>query len=197
MAKQDKKVTGYIPPELNQRFEEWMKENSIRSASQGVWLIMEHYLTGKKPLPLIEQEVVDQYQIVQDLVARVTELEQASKAVVDSMYSAGAKQLAPYCQSSSEPPTELVEIEYSPGEAAKGLTKTELSRKIGLSVSQVNSFAQKHSVSAEEYLLMVTHWQAGSGERPRYFPAKALMETREIMAETAQIKSKMFSTPVE
>ena len=85
-----------------------------------------------------------------------------------------------------------MKIEYSEAEASKGLTKTELSRKIGLSVGQVNSFAQKHHVTPEEYLLMVTHWQAGSGDRPRYFPAKIKMETREIMAQTAEIKSKMF-----
>ncbi|MEO1464837.1 MAG: hypothetical protein AAFR89_01215 [Cyanobacteria bacterium J06633_1] len=52
-------------------------------------------------------------------------------------------------------------------------------------------------ITANLVQVMVTEWQAGSGERPRYLTAKVSMETGEVMAKTAEIQSKMFGTSVK
>lgn len=174
MSKQTAKITGYIPPELKEQFEAWMAENNVRSESQGVWLALQWFFSGKKPLELIGEEAIDLYESVQILQHKVEELDKSNKLLVESLYSAGAKQLAPLMAEREELPSKFKELDFTENEIYKGLTKTELCQKLGgFSISQVNNFAEKLGLSPDNYLEQVTGCKTGEGARPRFFPAKS------------------------
>ena len=158
---QHEKVAAYLKPELFERLSFWMEEKNISQISQAIVVILEHYLNDHPP-----------EEISSDLLREDVELLKKEVGLIKaSLVEAGAKSLAPKMQSEIViAPTERIEIEYTSEEAKKGLTKSELCSRIGLTIYQASKAAQDQGMSDNDYLLKITGWQAGEGKRPRYYP---------------------------
>ncbi|UKP01353.1 hypothetical protein [Nostoc sp. UHCC 0870] len=59
---------------------------------------------------------------------------------------------------------------YSVKEAREGLSKTEIMRRLDMTTTTLKRLAETERLSEEKYLVKVTGWQLGSGERPKFYP---------------------------
>ena len=160
--KKHQKVQAYLDPDLYRQLENWMKQKNINQVSQAVIAILEHYLNDTPPSDISSQFLVDE----------VEELKKEVEFIKASLMEAGAKSLAP--KMTTPPviaPTERVEFDYTQEEAKEGITKSELSKRIGLTIYQAAKAAEEQGLSETEYLFKVTGFQPGDGKRPRYYPA--------------------------
>ena len=159
---QHQKVAAYLKPELFERLDVWMKEKNITQISQAVVVILEHYLNDHPPSEISSELLKEDIETLKKEVALIK----------TSLVEAGAKSLAPKMKSEVViAPTERMEIEYTEEETTKGLTKSQLCSRIGLTIYQVTKAAQDQGMSDNDYLLKITGWQAGEGKRPRYYPS--------------------------
>ena len=159
---QHSKVAAYLKPELYELLQDWKNERNIKQDSQALIAILEHYL-NEEPPPEISNQFLEE---------RVEQLEKEVAEMKQLLFNVGAKILAPKVETAKGdfyPPTELIEIEYTESEIEKGLTKGQLCKKIGLTVSQADKASKEQDLSIEDYIFKITGWKAGEGNKPRYF----------------------------
>jgi len=184
------KITIYIKPDFYKKIQDWKEERNIKQDSQAVLSILEHYLNDQAP-----PEIYNQF-----LEERVKELEKKMEKMENLVFNVGAKMLAPKIEAAKpdfDPPTERIEIEYDESDVEKGLTKSQLCQKIGLTIHQANiAFKQQGFKSIDEYLFKITGWQAGEGKRPRYFLSDEAEETEssEVKIEPEAIEAEAIET---
>ncbi len=177
---QHSKVAAYLKPELYELLQDWKNERNIKQDSQALIAILEHYLNDEPP-----PEISNQF-----LEERVEQLEKEVAEMKRILFDVGAKVLAPKIEAAKpdfDAPTDQMKIEYDETDVEKGLTKTQLCQKIGLTINQANTASEQQGFkSLDEYLFKISGWQAGEGKRPRYFLSD---EVDEIESSETEIES--------
>ena len=80
---QNPKVSAYIPPELNEKLEEWMEAERIKSKSQALIFILNEYF-GSRPIHL-QPKGRKTDQRVESLEKKVANLEQQLEWIAQMM----------------------------------------------------------------------------------------------------------------
>ena len=167
------KVSAYLKPELGDDLIAWMEEQKIKQVSQAVVAILEHYLRDNPPSEIshqvFESRVEQLEKEIEQLRSEFAQMKQvfyltltAAKSVASNIKKTKSEIIAP---------TGRIEFKYTEEEAKKGLTKTELCRKLKLNIYQADQIAKQENLSPEEYLFQISGWKATDQARPRYFPA--------------------------
>jgi hypothetical protein len=166
-------VTVYLPHNVHEQLKSWMDENYQRSVSSAISLIVEHFLQ-KDGRPLGDIDLGPRLAAIEqeNLPPRLALIEQQMQQLRSALIAAGAISLASGVE---EHLAENTSIEggkflYSVKEAREGLSKTEIMRRLDLTPTTLKRLAETERLSEEKYLMKVTGWQLGSGERPKFFP---------------------------
>ena len=178
------KVTAYLDFSLYASLEDWMKTHKIKKVSQALVIILEHYLQGNMPVEILPETLEQE---VKTLKVKTTEIDDLSATVAEqqseftdeilslrteidelrqSLVKAGLSSLK---QKVEDIPRGKIEFPYSDQDAEKGLTKTNLCKKIQLNSSYINQSASKLKLDPDDYLFELTGWKKPPNSR-RYFP---------------------------
>jgi glutamyl/glutaminyl-tRNA synthetase len=179
------KVTAYLDFSLYASLEDWMKTHKIKKVSQALVIILEHYLEGNIPTEVLPENLEQE---VKNLKAKTTEIDDLSATVAEqkseftdeivslkneidelrqALINAGLSSLKDKVEDIQRG---KIEFTCSDKDVSEGLTKTDLCKKINLTVSQVNQWASLLSLDPDDYLFELTGWKKPPKER-RYFPS--------------------------
>jgi hypothetical protein len=168
-----KQVTAYLPKDVHDLLKSWMDENYQRSVSQAVSLIVEHFLK-KDGRPLGDTELAPRVAALEEenLPSRLTLLEQQMQQLREALIAAGAISLASGVEEHLAENTNIEggQFIYSVKEAREGLSKTEIMRRLDMTPTTLKRLAETERLTEEKYLMKITGWQLGTGERPKFFP---------------------------
>ncbi|MBD2214758.1 hypothetical protein H6G27_33660 [Nostoc linckia FACHB-104] len=169
-------VTTYLPKDVHEQLKKWMGDNYQRSVSSAVSLIVEHFLQ-KDGRPLGNTDIGPRVAALeqQNLPSRLAMLEQQMQQLREALIAAGAISLASGVEEHLAENTSIEggQFIYSVKEAREGLSKTEIMRRLDMTATTLKRLAETERLSEEKYLVKVTGWQLGSGERPKFFPPQS------------------------
>ncbi|MBD2255330.1 hypothetical protein [Nostoc parmelioides] len=166
-------VTAYLPKDVHEQLKKWMDDNYQRSVSSAVSLIVEHFLK-KDGRPLGDTDLGPRVTALEqeNIPPRLTQLEQQMRQLREALIAAGAISLASGVEEHLAENTSIEggQFIYSVKEAREGLSKTEIMRRLDLTATTLKRLAETERTTEEKYLMKVTGWQLGSGERPKFYP---------------------------
>jgi len=97
--------------------------------------------------------------------------EQQMQQVREALVAAGARSLASGVEEHLAENTSVSgKFTYTVKEASVGLSKTEIMRRLDISPTTLKRQAEAERITEEKYLVKITGWRLGAGERPKYFP---------------------------
>ncbi len=176
MDSADKKslqITTYLPKSVHDQLKVWMDDNYQRSVSQAVSLIVEHFLK-KDGRPLGDTDLAPRVDALEEenLPSRLAVLEQQMQQLRSSLIAAGARSLASGVEEYLAENTSINgdKFTYTVKEAREGLSKTEIMRRLDISPTNLKRQAEAQRLTEDKYLVQLTGWQLGTGERPKFFP---------------------------
>ncbi len=166
-------VTVYLPKDVHELLKSWMDDNYQRSVSSAVSLIVEHFLK-KDGRPLGDADLGHRVTALEqeNISPRLTLIEQQMRQLREALIAAGAISLASGVEEHLAENTNIEggQFIYSVKEAREGLSKTEIMRRLDMTATTLKRLAETESLTEEKYLMKVTGWQLGSGERPKFYP---------------------------